>query len=410
MALLSAGSSQPDAAPPALSKETLMAHMRALCQGPRPPASPEEHRAGEYVKEALVKMGWPAPGEQPFKSQNSMGWVAIPIMTISALAIPVGMLGGRWAMLAGAAIMLLAFWNLLRMLVGAPPFFQRLIARWPSRNLFLNIPPRGERRRHVFLVGHLDSQKQRFLSPIPWPQYQGLFMASAAGLGPLVLVILLLGAALGWATLPAWLWILEGMLVLSVLAFVTEEFQPHIVGANDNATAVSVLLGMAQVLRERPLANTEVTLLFTGCEEVPCVGMEAYLDAHSQSISRENSYWIDLEMVGTGSLCYITRHGMSAFTQYRPHPEMVRLAGQAAAKKPGLNVTGRDMLILEEVSNLRRRGYPALCIAGYNEQGFLPNWHRLSDNLANIEPETLERAARYTWALVQEVDGMEAKP
>ena len=65
------------------------------------------------------------------------------------------------------------------------------------------------------------------------------------------------------------------------------------------------------------------------------------------------------------------------------------------------------MLILEEVANLRRRGYKAICIAGYDEKGFLPNWHRLSDNLDNIEPETLGRAARYTWALMQELDGMD---
>jgi hypothetical protein len=53
------------------------------------------------------------------------------------------------------------------------------------------------------------------------------------------------------------------------------------------------------------------------------------------------------------------------------------------------------------------REYQAVCIAGYNSQGFLPNWHRLSDNLENIEPEPLERVANYTWALAQEVDCIE---
>ena len=65
------------------------------------------------------------------------------------------------------------------------------------------------------------------------------------------------------------------------------------------------------------------------------------------------------------------------------------------------------MLILEEVANLWSRGYKAICIAGYDEKGFLPNWHRLSDNLGNIEPDTLSRAACYTWELMQEIDDLD---
>jgi hypothetical protein len=181
-----------------------------------------------------------------------------------------------------------------------------------------------------------------------------------------------------------------------------DETQPHIEGANDNATAVAVLLGIAEALRISPLQHTEVTLLFTGCEEVVCVGMENYLQHFKPP--KEDTYWIDLEMVGTGNLCYVTKHGTSYLTEYTPDPELVELAAQTARKHPELAVIGKDMLILEEVANLRHHGYKAICIAGYDEGGWLPNWHRLSDNLENIEPETLSRAARYTWALLQEID------
>lgn len=181
-----------------------------------------------------------------------------------------------------------------------------------------------------------------------------------------------------------------------------DETQPHIEGANDNATAVAVLLGIAEALQAQPLQHTEVTLLFTGCEEVVCVGMENYLQRFAPP--RQDTYWIDLEMVGTGDLCYVTRHGMSHLSEYYPAVEMVSLAAKTANQQPELGVTGKDMLILEEIANLRRRGYKAICLAGYDERGFLPNWHRLSDNLENIEPDTLNRAARYTWALIQEID------
>ena len=85
---------------------------------------------------------------------------------------------------------------------------------------------------------------------------------------------------------------------------------------------------------------------------------------------------------------------------------MVELAARAANKHADLGVRGKEMLIMEEVSTLRRHGYKALCIAGYDQDGYLPNWHRLSDNLAHIEPDTLSRAARYTWALLHEIDDL----
>lgn len=45
---------------------------------------------------------------------------------------------------------------------------------------------------------------------------------------------------------------------------------------------------------------------------------------------------------------------------------------------------------------------------GATDQGCLPNWHRVSDQLSNIEPDTLSRAARFTWALAQEIDALPA--
>jgi hypothetical protein len=130
--------------------------------------------------------------------------------------------------------------------------------------------------------------------------------------------------------------------------------------------------------------------------------MESYLEQFAPP--KYNTYWIDLEMVGTGNLCYITKHGLHAFGEYHPAPEMLTIAARTAIKHPELTVAGKDMLILEEVGNLVRHGYKAICIAGYNQEGYLPNWHRVTDTLENIEPGTLSRAAHYTWAIMHEIE------
>jgi len=54
------------------------------------------------------------------------------------------------------------------------------------------------------------------------------------------------------------------------------------------------------------------------------------------------------------------------------------------------------MTIHEEVADLCKHDYQALYLAGYDENGMLANWHRLSDRLENIQPEVLDRATGFT--------------
>jgi hypothetical protein len=254
----------------------------------------------------------------------------------------------------------------------------------------------------MYLVGHLDSQKQRFQFP-PSPHWITKTQTSLPiVVGLLGGLALLLELALGNVLPSWWLWIVGAGFLYGFIGALYDEFQPHVEGANDNATAVSVLLGVGAALKSQPLENTDVVLLFTGCEEVGCAGMENYLKQYAPP--KENTFWVDVEMVGTGNLCYVTKHGISYLSAYYPHPHMVKLADQTAREHPDLKVTGKDMVIIEEIANLWRRGYKSVCVAGYNAEGVLPNWHRLSDTLENIEPETLSRAAHYVWELAREID------
>jgi hypothetical protein len=392
-----------------LRAENLMTHMRVLCQeiGPRPSTSAQERQAAAYVKKTLAALGLDVQ-EQAFKSQDSLGWVEIPAALAAASGMPLARIGGRWGKLAGALLLLGGAYVSNEFARARPPFFQPLIAQGDSQNLSAQIPPRGEVKRQVFLVGHLDSQKQRFIFPPSRPGLLKPLMTTAVLLSALGGLSLLADVIFKREKIAWWQWLIGAISCIAPSSLLSDERQPHIEGANDNATAVAILLGMAEALQAAPLQHTQVTLLFTGCEEVGCVGMENYLRRYAPP--QENTYWIDLEMVGTGDLCYVTRHGVSYLSEYYPAPGMVALAAQAAHKHPELDVTGKEMLIVEEVANLRHWGYRAICIAGYDEGGWLPNWHRLSDDLGNIEPDTLSRAARYTWALVQEIDRLsEAK-
>ena len=390
--------------PTGLRSETLMAHMRALCRGigPRPSTSSKEQEAADYVEETLRRCGITDVQRQLFRSQNSAGWVTVPCFAAGLLAAIIALLGGQWGKAISGVLFLGSAYTLRQSVLAIPPFFRRLITRWTSQNVIARIPAAGPAERTIYLVGHLDSQKQRF----QFPPSQSRMMK------PQTTLPIVLGALGGLLSLndarskrkkrPWWAWLLGAGYLYGLVGALYDETQPHIEGANDNATAVSILLGIAQALKAQPLQHTEVGLLFTGCEEVGCVGMERYLEEHAPPT--DNTFWIDIEMVGTGDLCYVTRHGISYLTTYTPHPAMVDLAERVAQNHPQLGVAGKEMVIIEEIAVLRSREYQAVCIAGYDEEGVLPNWHRLSDNLDHIDPGTLGRAARYTWELMQEID------
>ncbi len=392
-----------NAIPKGLRAESLMRHMRALCKDipRRTPTGAGERKAAEYVVSALDGMGLGNASVEPFKGIPTLGLPALLTTALCLAALPVGEYCGPAGKIVAGALLLFASVTFFQLLSCRPPLFHRLVERWDSQNVVKTIPAKGTSKGHVYLIGHLDANKQRFIFPPPWPILMKAMESSvvvlAAGTG-----------AYFWASAffgfnVPFVWMVAGASFLAfALLLAADEFQPTIEGANDNATAVSVLLGIGETLKDSPLDNADVTLLFTGCEEVGNHGMIAYLDKHAPP--KEGTLWIDIEMVGTGNIAYATKHGISYLTEYRPGSGILSHAERAAKENPELLVTGRDMLILEEVSPLRYRGYDALCVVGYDVKGYLPHWHRVSDNLENIEPETLSRAARYVHAMLKTID------
>lgn len=49
-------------------------------------------------------------------------------------------------------------------------------------------------------------------------------------------------------------------------------------------------------------------------------------------------------------------------------------------------------------------GYRGVCLSGFGPDGWLQNWHQTSDNVENLVPAGLEKAARFAWAMMQDLD------
>lgn len=386
-----------------LTASALMAHVRALADdiGPRPAGTPREALAHDYVRQALADLGIADVETLTFRAPDTWGY---SLILPAAAALLGNFLPGRRGRFLGGLISLLATYTLWQAMGARRPVINEFVPDGPSATQIVRIPAREARRHTLVFIGHVDANKHRLTFTPAFKRMlvsSGALGLSAAALNGLIQLIRSVGPrrAFGFdyrLTLLA----LAGALAL----LIADEQGPWIDGANDNATAVACLLGLAGYFHANPLAHTEVWLAFTGAEEVGGLGMHALLDAYGDRL--RDAYFLDFEMVGAGSLAYVTRHsGLSGFDAYTPDPESAALAAETARRHPELGVQGAPMTILEEVAVLRSRGYRGLCLVGVGDDGFLVNWHQTSDTSAQIVPETLERAARFAVAYAQAVDG-----
>lgn len=383
-----------------LAGERLKQIVQALADdiGPRPAGSAAEERARQYLEAELKAAGITHTERLPFMTVNTWayGLVAPLMMALLGGLFPRGKRMGR---MVSAALALAAAWDLWKHIAGNRLDQQTLYPLYPKSpggTLLARIPPRGAIKQKVVLIGHTDSNKHR---PSFSPQLK-------TGMDKMSLLFPLLSIVHGMALLFGWKGfysLTEKLLYTAALALIADDLDEFVDGANDNASAVACVLGIGRQAAATPLANTEIWLAFTGSEEVGLLGIHALLDHYGADL--HDAYFIDFEIVGLGEIAYVTRHSsFTPLTSYTPDDDSLSLAEIARQKHPELGVNGRKIVISEEVVALRRRGFRGICLVGLDKQGWLPNWHRLSDTSAHIEPQPLETAARFAWAMLQELD------
>lgn len=387
-----------------LLSDALMVHVRQLAQeiGPRPAGHPAELRAQQYIRHALDALGYDAVETLPFPAPDTWGYGLGNPLT---LAIASNLLGGhsRLGRVLGGVATLAGGYTLWR---STRIDKQPLAAFSPHRRsatLIVRVPPTETPHRTVVLLAHTDSNKHR---PTFSPHLKKYLLGmTTAGLGSIVgngvaqIAEGLSGSkgARRFRQLSLWAVVASLMLVLY------DETGPYIPGANDNASAVACLLGLAERLKQQPLRHTQIWLAFTGAEEVGCLGTHALLDAYGDRL--RDAWVLDFEMVGTEDIAYVTRHtGFSLLSAYRPDAESLAWAARTSHRHPEMGVQGREMVIGEEVGALRVRGYRGVCLSGLGPDGWLQNWHQTSDNVENLVPSGLEKAARFAWAMLQDLD------
>jgi len=396
--------------PDELNAAHLMETVRALSVGigPRRPTSAAEHDAARWVQEAVrrIDSNW-VPWRQSFRSVKGFSTRLSPLALLIGISLFYGLKRSRKAHLLGGLFSTGLSVLTRDAFLVRPAVWEKWMPRGESQNIIVYIPPRRRATRRVVFLAHLDSGVHRIaLDPRAARELPSTFGAlTLLALTGGVLTVLA-GKPQRWRALRA---LISGGAFGAAALGVLDEAGESVAGANDNASGVAALLGLAAALHRRPLETTEVVLAFTGSATAVGTGATRLLEALGDPA--EDALWVVVNDVGAGELCWATRHGISPYAYYAPHPDAVAVMERVADARPDLGLMGKAMLTLDEAAILRDHGLRAVALLGYDRvSGMIPNWWQRTDTFDAIQPATLERAAHACWTVTQVIDQSERWP
>jgi hypothetical protein len=385
-------------------RAALRAMLTELAAIERPSASEGEREAAEWLVARLGELG----AEALIETERAHGtyWWPLGIgAAAGALAGLAALRGRRFtaAALGSAAAAALAD--------EFPPGARRLRARLPqslTHNVVCELGP-AEAERTVVVVAHHDAAHSGWIfhPAIPETIFHRarvpieLFDTSPALMWPLLASpVLAVASALTGSRGAARLGALLGFGYAASMAQIGS--RAAVPGANDNGTAVVLLVELARHLLAEPTASTRVILLSTGSEESFSEGMKAFGERHFGELERESTFFLCVDTVGSPTLNVLRGEGFLRMHEYPP--KALALVDRLA-----------DELEIETVPNLRLRngtdgleplaaGYPTATLCSVTELKQPANYHWPTDTPENVDYGTFTEAIRLAEAVIRRLD------
>jgi Zn-dependent M28 family amino/carboxypeptidase len=167
-------------------------------------------------------------------------------------------------------------------------------------------------------------------------------------------------------------------------------FSAVVPGANDNLSAVGVLLAVAEELSRNSLKGVRVVLVSTGSEESLMEGMRGFARRHFPQLDPADTEIVCLECVGSPTLVVLEGEGM---LRMRDYPAQTREALAAAARAAAVPIRrGIRTVASTDALIALRAGYRVGTLASIDYTKFPLNYHWPTDTPDVLHWETIEDA------------------
>ncbi len=377
--------------------------------GPRGSTTEGEKKAHEYSQETLQGLGYDTHWEE-YNSATS-GWLpyslAFGLLVVADLIFYFSGLSqnGQMGALAAAALGLVTVSAFFLQITQHDNPLRWLLPVAQSQNVWAAAKPSGNIRRRIVVSGHVDTHRVALAmqSPALWQVFQ--ILTTVVAIASVALVVLFIYGIFTPDFLVRQLALYLGVLLILGLVFtIHPETQPFVKGANDNASGAAAVLALAEKLKAEPLANTEVYLVNTGCEEVGCYGLADWIKRHAAE-ARDADYVVLDNIGGKGAqLNYITEE--SLLVPVKADGRLITLAQEVIKENPSLPAKPFAYRgLFSEVTVATVMGQKAFGLLNFNPRTKMPpRFHTLKDDFANVDPALLDQSEQFAWALIQKID------
>jgi len=187
---------------------------------------------------------------------------------------------------------------------------------------------------------------------------------------------------------------------LATAAMVDISRSPIVPGANDNLTAVAVLVALAERLKAEPLDGLRVMLVSCGAEEVVQGGIYSFAEKHFPQLDREQTWFLGLETLGSPLLAMLEGEGpilMEDYPDVRFRDLVARVAGERGLPlRRGMRARNST-----DATIPCHAGYPTATLVSFNRAKALSNYHQMSDTPENVNYGTVTQALHLSEAVAR---------
>lgn len=381
----------------------LRQEVEALSAIHRPSASEGEREAAEWVSGRFAELGLEARVEV----ERAQGGYWLPLGLAQALAGAGALAALRGRRALGAALATVAAAAAWDDITAGRRVLRSLLPRRDTYNVIAQLGP-DDAAHTIVLIAHHDAAHSALifhpeLPRAPLRRFPGLLEYSNTtppAMWPMIGAPALVGAGavLGSRALVKAGLGLVGILEAIMLDVAARETVP---GANDNATGVATLFGVARALGGEPPPGTRVIFLSTGSEESLMEGMHGFARRHFDSLPRESTFFLCVDTVGSPRLLCLEGEGMLRMREY-PKDD-IRLL-RAAAGDLGIEIYP-ELRFRNATDGLLplQAGYRALMLGSGDEFKIPTNYHWPTDTADRVDYGTVEQAVRLATEVVRRV-------
>jgi acetylornithine deacetylase/succinyl-diaminopimelate desuccinylase-like protein len=386
------------------NEETLREVCEHLAAIDTTPCSPGEREAAEWIAERLR-----AAGVTDVVLEDEPSWGSFA-PTATGLGV-IGVLGAAAALArrpkTGVLLGLASILGVLDEAENGPRVVRRVFRR---RQTTVNVTGRlGDPNapRTLVILAHHDAAQtgkvfdqtlqrtinerfpgllQRFKSQPPqW------WIAAAAPLGALI-------TAITGRRRPAMLGVALGSLGTYLAADIWRS--PTVPGANDNLSAVAVIVSLAERLRDEPIDNLRIWLVSAGAEETLQDGIRGFMARHGSELLDANAWFLVPDTVGSPDLIMVEGEGPFWMHEYS-NPAFRDLVERCATElgiplERGFHARASTDAVIPS-----RAGFPTVMLGSLNEWRAMSNYHQMTDVPENLDYGTIADVARLAYAVAE---------